>query len=200
MAVNDVAHAKQRYQMKEIVVVDIETSGFQHQGGLIVEVGMVSLNLQTGFITNEFSEIVKENGFGEKHARDPYGWIFKNSDLQYEDVLRADNLIEIITKIQTVFDKYPNGATAFNKQFDFGFFKSRGLRIKELPCIMLSAAPVVGLPPNPGYFDPKWPKVQEAWDFFFPRSDYIETHRALDDARHEALIAYELYKLGKFRV
>ncbi len=186
--------------MKEIVVVDIETSGFQHQGGLIVEVGIVSLDLQTGHISNEFSEIVQENGFGEKHARDPYGWIFKNSDLQYEDVVRASNLLKMISKIQNIFDKYPYGATAYNKQFDFGFLNSRGLRIKELPCIMLSAAPVVGLPPNPGYRDPKWPKVQEAWDFFFPRSDYIEAHRALDDARHEALIAYELYKLGKFRI
>ncbi len=186
--------------MKEILVVDIETSGFQHQGGLIVEIGIVSLNLNTGLISNEFSEIVKENGFGEKHIRDPYGWIFKNSDLKYEDVLKANNLLEIHSKIQAVFDKYPCGATAFNKQFDFGFLKSRGLRIKELPCIMLSAAPVVGLPPNPGYRDPKWPKVQEAWDFFFSKSDYIEAHRALDDARHEALIAYELYKLGQFRI
>jgi DNA polymerase-3 subunit epsilon len=186
--------------MKEIVIVDIETSGFQNQGGLIVEVGIVSLNVNTGLISNEFNEIVKENGFGEKHTKDPYGWIFKNSDLQYTDVLKAIELIEIIPKIQEVFDKYPCGATAFNKQFDFGFLKSRGLRIRELPCIMLSAAPVVDLPPNPGYRNPKWPKVQEAWDFFFPRSDYIEAHRALDDARHEALIAYELYKLGKFRV
>ena len=186
--------------MKEIVVVDIETSGFQHQGELIVEVGIVSLNLQTGHISNEFSEIVKESGFGEKHANHPHGWIFENSDLQYTDVLKATEFMKIIPKIQTIFDKYSCGATAFNTQFDFGFLKSRGLRIKELPCIMLSAAAVVGLPPNPGYRDPKWPKVQEAWDFFFPRSDYIEAHRALDDARHEALIAYELYKLGKFRV
>lgn len=85
--------------MKEIVIVDIETSGFQHQGGLIVEVGIVSLNLQTGQISNEFSEIIQENGFGEKHTRNPYGWIFKNSDLQYADVLRAGNLLELIPKI-----------------------------------------------------------------------------------------------------
>ena len=64
---------------------------------------------------------------------------------------------------------------------------------------MLSAAPVVGLPPNPGYFDPKWSKVLQAWDFFSPRSTYIEKLRALDDARHEALIAYELHKLGRLR-
>lgn len=186
--------------MEEIVVVDIETSGFQPQGGLIVEVGMVSLNLGTGGITDEFNEIVQENGFGEKHARDPFGWIFKNSDLRYEEVLRAGNLLELIHDIQSIFDKYPYGATAYNKQFDFGFLKSRGLRIRELPCIMLSATPVVDLPPNPGYRDPKWPKVQEAWDFFFPDSDYVEAHRALDDARHEAMIAYELYKLGNLRV
>jgi len=65
---------------------------------------------------------------------------------------------------------------------------------------MFSAVPIVGLPPNPGYRDPKWPKVQEAWDLFFADSAYIEAHRALDDARHEALIAYEHYKQGKFRV
>ena len=109
--------------MKEIAIMDIETSGFQRQGGLIVEVGIVSLNLQTGQISHEFSEIVQENGFGEKHTRDPYGWIFKNSDLQYADVLRAGNLLELIPKIQFVFDKYPYGATAFKKQFDFGFLK-----------------------------------------------------------------------------
>jgi DNA polymerase III epsilon subunit-like protein len=37
--------------MKEIAIVDIETSGFQHQGGLIVEIGIVGLNLETGVVT-----------------------------------------------------------------------------------------------------------------------------------------------------
>jgi DNA polymerase-3 subunit epsilon len=54
------------------------------------------------------------------------------------------------------------------------------------------------LPPNPGFRDAKWPKVEEAWEYFFPDIKYIEAHRALDDAQHEALIAHELYKLGKF--
>ena len=49
--------------MKEIVVVDIETSGFQPKGGLIVEVGIVSLNLGTRIITDQFNEIVQEDGF-----------------------------------------------------------------------------------------------------------------------------------------
>ncbi len=49
--------------MKEIAVVDIETSGFQNQGGLIVEIGIVGLDLDTGNIINEFNSIVKEDGF-----------------------------------------------------------------------------------------------------------------------------------------
>jgi DNA polymerase-3 subunit epsilon len=72
----------------------------------------------------------------------------------------------MLPEIQGIFNKYTLGATAFNKKFDFGFLKSRGLRIKELPCIMLTVAPVVNLPPNPGFRDAKWPKVEEA--FFKP--------------------------------
>ena len=186
--------------MKEIAIVDIETSGFQKQGGLIVEIGIVGLNLETGNITNEFESIVKENGFSERHTKHPFGWVFQNSNLNYKDVLLANDFSIIIPEIQSILNKYSLGATAFNKKFDFGFLKSRGLRIKELPCIMVSAAPVVDLPPNPGFSDAKWPKVEEAWDYFFPNIAYEEAHRALDDARHEALIAYELYKIGSFRV
>jgi DNA polymerase-3 subunit epsilon len=187
-------------KLKEIAIVDIETSGFQNQGGLIVEIGIVSLDLDTGNITNEFDSIVKENDFNERHSRNPFGWVFQNSDLNFEDVLVANSLTELLPAIQKIFDKFPLGATAFNKQFDFGFLKSRGLKIRELPCIMLSATPVVDLPSNYGYNTPKWPKVEEAWEYFFPNTDYIEAHRALDDARHEALIAYELYKLGEFEI
>jgi hypothetical protein len=65
---------------------------------------------------------------------------------------------------------------------------------------MLSVTPVVNLPPNFGYSTPKWPKVEEAWEYLFPQVEYKEKHRALDDAKHEALIVYELYKLGKYEV
>ena len=185
--------------MNKIAVVDIETSGFLNQGGLIVEVGIVGLDLDTGEVFPEFNSIVKEKGFGPKHARNPYGWVFQNSDLEYEDVDNAIALDEVKAEIQAVFDKYPKGATAFNKAFDFSFLQSRGIIINELPCAMLSATPVVNLPPNRGFKTPKWPKVEEAWNFFFGKdTGYIEAHRAMDDAKHEALIVYELYKRGAF--
>ncbi len=182
----------------KIAVVDIETTGFLNQGGLIVEIGIVGLDLQSGEITEEFDEIVNESGFSKKHTMNPYGWVFKNSDLQYEDVLAARSLEVILPDIQQVLDKYKVGATAYNKQFDFGFLTSKGLVIKELPCIMLSSTQIVNLPPNPGFTTPKWPKVEEAWEYFFPEVEYIEAHRALDDAKHEALIVLELFNRGKF--
>jgi len=40
---------------------------------------------------------------------------------------------EVFSKVQEVLDQYPLGCTAFNKKFDFGFLKDRGLKIKELP-------------------------------------------------------------------
>lgn len=112
--------------MKEIAIVDIETSGFQKQNGLIVEIGIVGLNLETGTVTNEFDSIVKEDGFDERHFKHPYGWVFQNSDLKYDDVLSANSLASVLPEIQNILDKYPLGATAYNKAFDFGFLRSRG--------------------------------------------------------------------------
>jgi DNA polymerase-3 subunit epsilon len=171
----------ERVKMKEIAIIDIETSGFQNQGGLIVEIGIVGLNLETGIVTNEFDSIAKEDGFNEKHSKHPYGWVFQNSDLRYDDVLSANNLTDMLPEIQNVLNKYSLGATAYNKAFDFGFLRSRGLQIKELDCIMLSVTPVVNLPPNFGYSTPKWPKVEEAWEYLFPQVEYKEKHRALDE-------------------
>ena len=91
--------------MKEIAIVDIETSGFQDKGGLIVEIGIVGLNLETGVVTDEFDSIVKEDGFDEGHSNHPYGWVFQNSDLRYGDVLIANNLTDMLPEIQNVLNK-----------------------------------------------------------------------------------------------
>lgn len=53
------------------------------------------------------------------------------------------------------------------------------------------------LPGNRGF---KWPKVPEAYEFFFGKTGYIESHRGADDAFHEADIVYELFKRGVFKI
>jgi len=184
---------------KLIGIVDIETTGFFDKGGLIVEIGIVSLDIDTGEVLPVFSSVVKEEGFSERHLAEPYGWIFQNSDLTYDEVINSPNLEDLLPQIQEICDSFEYGLTAFNKKFDFTYLKDRGLSFKELSCIMLRATPIVNLPPNFGYTEPKWPTVEEAWAYFFPDRPYEEKHRALDDALHEAEIAYQIIQKDKAR-
>jgi DNA polymerase-3 subunit epsilon len=183
--------------MNKILVVDIETTGFLNQGGKIVEIGMVLLDLENGEVHTVYESLVKEEGFDITHTQGKLGWIFNNSDLSYGEVDQAPTMESQRVAIQELFNQY--GATAYNKSFDFDFLRSRGFKINDLPCPMLLATPICKLPSPNGYSSYKWPKVEEAWHHFFGNTDYIEAHRGLDDALHEAKIVYELYKLGEFK-
>lgn len=182
----------------KIAVVDIETTGFLNQGGLIVEVAIAELDTDNGNTALVFESVVREKAFRITHTRHPFGWIFQHSDLTPADVFAAPLFEDVRPVMQSVLDGYPAGATAFNKDFDFPFLRSRGLVIRDLPCIMKTACPVLNLPSKKGYSTPKWPNVQEAWDFFFRHSGYHEAHRAADDALHEAMILYQLIKLDAY--
>ncbi|MBU0764658.1 MAG: 3'-5' exonuclease [Bacteroidetes bacterium] len=184
--------------MSKIGILDIETTGFLNQGGLIVEIGIVTLDLNSGEISPVFESLVKEPGFGPSHKNAPLGWIFRNSDLDYNNVLKAPALYSLKNHLQEILDCFSTGITAYNNQFDFGFLRDRGFRLKSLPCPMKIATPVINLPPAPGRFTPKWPSVQEAWNFLFGSTGYKEAHRALDDAIHEAQIVFELHRRGLF--
>lgn len=174
----------------KIAVIDLETTGFLPKG-LIVEVGITELDLETGETKLIYNELVKEEGFNESHKN---SWIFQNTDLKFEDVLKANPLDK--ETIQNILNQYKT--SAFNKKFDFAFLRARDFEINELPCIMYSASNTVGAKNKNG--GKKAPNVQEAWDYFFPDSDYKELHRGGDDSVHEAMIAYELYKRGAFQV
>ena len=181
---------------KNILVLDIETTGFLNQGGKIVEIGIVKLDLDTGNIVPIYNSLIKEQGLDASHTRGNFGWIFKNSDLNFEDVLEARSLESQKEEIQDILDSYR--VTAYNKAFDFGFLKDRGFHIKELDCPMLLSTPIVKLPAAYGRKGFKWPKVEEAWHYFFGDTGYDEAHRGLDDAAHEAKIVYKLYQMGEF--
>jgi len=184
-------------QLPTIGIVDLETTGFLNQKGLIVEIGLVSLNLNNGEIKKEFESLVQEPGFSEVHARDPYGWIFQNSSLTFQEVETAPTMKSLFDQVQAVFAKL-EGITAYNAAFDLPFLRSRSFSFTPLPCPMIAATPLVNLPPVGRNKEPKWPTVQETWDFLFGDTGYVEQHRAVDDALHEAKIVYELYKRGAY--
>ncbi len=176
----------------EIAVIDIEASGFIPTKDVILEVGIALLDLKNGNIKEIYNELVREARFNES-LHD--SWIFNNSDMRVEDILKAKPLD--LVSLQKIFNKYQ--ATAFNKGFDLGFLRDRGLIINDLPCPMLLATNDCKLPGRFGNY--KWPSVQEAWNFYFGRNTkYIETHRGLDDAMHEAKIIYKQFQNGLFKV
>lgn len=186
--------------MKKILILDIETTGFQHQGGSIVEIGIVSLDLDTGDIEEVFNSLLREDILSQKHRKDPMGWIFKNSDLTVEAVRDAPNAFDVLAKAQEVINNYPLGCTAYNNKFDFGFLRDRGLQIKGLPCPMILSTDVCQISAKNGRSGYKWPSVEEAFKFFYPDIEYKEKHRGLDDAKHEAMIVWELYRRGIFKI
>lgn len=182
----------------KILVLDIETTGFLNEGGSIVEIGAVELDLSTGDITEVYNSICREKMLTAKH-RD--AWIFKNSDLTVEAVRDAKSFEMVKFEFQQVIDKYPAGATAFNRSFDFNFLSSRGVKfLKALPCPMLLATDICKLPNKNGYSGYKWPKVEEAFAHFFPDVHYKEKHRGADDAFYEATIVHQLYLIGVFKI
>lgn len=182
----------------KILVLDIETTGFLNQGGSIVEIGIVELNLENGEIKEVFNSLLKEDILTARHRSKPFGWIFENSDLTVEELRNAPKSETVLKEVQEILNKYPLGCTAYNKQFDFGFLRNRGIKVKDLPCPMILSTDILKLPGRFGSY--KWPKVEEAYDFFFPVNDYSEKHRGLDDAKHEAEIVFELYKRGVFKI
>lgn len=183
--------------MNKILILDIETTGFQNQGGKIVEVGIVELCLETANRIILFDEVCHEQGITLEELEK--SWIIKNSDLTPQMVKYSGSLESKRKRIDKILQDYPLGATAFNNAFDFCFLESRGFAFpKKLPCPMKLATDICQLPsPRGGY---KWPKVEEAHLHFFGDVGYVEKHRGADDAFFEAEIVYELYKLGIFKI
>lgn len=183
--------------MKKIIIIDIETTGFIDSGGKIVEVGIVELDLENGNREIIFDKVTHEKGITKVEVEN--SWIVKNSDLTVEDVRFSKRLDLLKPEIQHIIDSYPVGATAFNRSFDFDFLEDRGFIFsKKLPCPMILSTDIIKLPGKFGKY--KWPKVEEAYDYFFKDNDYTEKHRGADDAMHEAEIVYELYKRGFFKI
>lgn len=184
--------------MSKILILDIETTGFLQQGGKIVEVGIVTLNLETGERQIIFDEVCHESGITLEEVEK--SWIVKNSDLTIEAIRNSQNLKKLQPQIQAILDLYPLGATAFNNAFDFGFMENRGFVFpKKLGCPMKLSTDICKIP-HPTFGGYKWPKVEEAHKFFFGDVGYIEKHRGADDAFYEAEIVLELYKRGVFKI
>ena len=189
----DLGEIAKKSMAQRVLVCDIETTGLDPLKDLIVEVGLVLIDLKTGAIEKCFDQVVREASFGDAHKK---AWVFANSDLKFGEVQSAPLLLSVKEEIQNYFNRFP--ATAYNKQFDFGFLRQRGIKIPyELDCPMQMATPILKIPHwKSGY---KYPSVEEAWRYYFPTIKYLEKHRAYDDAMHEAQIVRNMYQNNQWQ-
>jgi len=186
-----------------IGIIDLETTGFMPTGK-IVEIGIASLNINTGEIKEVFGSVCREPGLT---AKDRNAWIFQHSNLTVEEIRNAPLLSDLKEEILQHIGHF-NAVTAYNKAFDFDYLRDRGFAIfNEWPCPMLAAVDVCKIPfkerthNNEPITDNsaqryKWPSVEECWNHLFPDRPYTELHRGLDDAMREAEIIRELHRLG----
>ena len=164
-----------------ILVIDIETTGFEPELDHIVELGGVLLNTKNGRIKKLFNYLIKEPGFGERHRN---SWIFNNSNLKFDKVMKKGKSLEDLRfTLQNCFNRYT--VTSYNQMFDFGFLRERNFTFPNT-----THDPMILLTDKFG----KWPKVQEAIDSFSWK--IVEPHRALKDAKIEAKIIREMIKRG----
>lgn len=180
--------------MKEVLIIDIETTGFNHRKNSIVELALVSLDLDTGDTEVVFNRIMREEKTTFQEVNN--SWIIKNSTLTAEEVMVAHTFDFYKNEIQDIIDRFQLGCTAFNRDFDMRFVEFRGIRMGiKLRCPMRLSKDVLRIPSGRGY---KMTNVTEAYIYFTKDYDYIEKHRAASDAMDEAVIVYELYRLGVF--
>jgi DNA polymerase III subunit epsilon len=182
---------------KNILIVDIETSGFMPLGK-ILEIGAVSLNVETGEICQVFDSLCKPEGITVGEVM--HSWIVENGYIDPAELKTSRPLKQVCAEFQATIDAGKwIGCTAYNRQFDFGFLEREGLRLPTpLPCPMLLATDVCKLPAVGGRRGYKWPKVEEAWATLIG-TEYVEKHRGCDDAMHEAQIVWKLIEMGVYK-
>ena len=192
--------------IKEICVIDIETTGFSKEKDCILELGATSLNLDTGERKPLFNATFKEPHFTErleKHyaaEKEHHNiWIFDNSDMTVQEIMSSKDIEEYRPQIQAIFDKYQGRITAWNRPFDAGFLEYRGFNLgAQMSDPMRDSTDYFQLQSDKGGY--KWPKVTEAMQLLFPVIQYVEEHRGLSDSDDEALIIGELIKLGVYKI
>jgi len=181
---------------KKIAMIDIETTGLNPEHDIILEIGIIELNLETGEKKILFDSLVRERRFDKKYKD---AWVFKNSDMKFEDIEKAPLLSEFWFKLQEIFYKYD--IAAYNKAFDIGFLMRRGFIFPfTLPDPMMTAVNILKLSSLRRKGSYRWPNRGETWNYFFPKRKYFEKNRAADDAMHETEILFEMYKQGLYDI
>ncbi|MHA1146900.1 MAG: 3'-5' exonuclease [Promethearchaeota archaeon] len=114
-----------------MIILDLETTGLDKNNNLIVEIGIVELDVVTRKKEIIFNSPIREDGLETQDLT----LLLKHSNLDYEDLQNAHPLEKYRNMLQFIFKTYP--IIAYNSNFDFGFLEARSFSLpKKLIDIM----------------------------------------------------------------
>ena len=179
------------YLTDRVIVIDIETTGFDSSVDKIIEIGIIEVNLKTKERKVLFNSPIYEEGV-DLHKNSEF---FKMSSLDYSNITNYPSLEFLENTLQFIFDNVR--ITSFNMNFDLGFLGSRGFLFpKKLQDLMTHTRKI--MPKGKKY------NFEYAYRFLFNSSknkrgnylsdpNYIQQHHAIDDAIYEAELLDFLY-------
>ena len=187
--------------MTNIYVIDTETSTTQwfdgEPNGHIVEIGIAKVNTRMQTVIPYFQATILDSD------ADPDAWVFRNTDLTYEDVQNGTNPDVIARFLGDRLDGCE--VTSYNIAFDHKMID------RDMPFIndkvrwgqdlMIQAAKIPEIPRKHAGSD-AWPKAEDSYNHLCP-SDPCglgghEKHRAMADAVMEGHILLELFLKGLY--
>ena len=176
----DINKIKDYRDIKEYIVIDIETTHLEPSKGHIVEIGICCVNLETKRISRVLDTTICPPCEPDEY-RD--AWIFSNSDLSIEKVLLSQSIEDIRDFLQDILDMFP--VTCYNTAFDLEYLRHYGFTIKlELPCLKKTIADKK--------FNGRWQKFENVFNQFC-KNDYKEAHRGYRDAFDESLFSLWMF-------
>jgi len=167
----------------EIGIIDLNKNKWDLDNCMICDIGIAKLDTITGSISKVFDKICQE-----KQGCSPDSWVFKNTDLSYDDVIDSDYLSSQKATLQQILDEGGH-VTSWGHDFDLARLEHRGFKIPNKfwdPLITLTKYMKIE-----GPYGYKWPKVEEAYLHFNPGQICPQNHRAMNDAVIEAEIIYQ---------
>jgi len=178
---------------KTLFVLDLETTGFDPVFDRILEITIYELDTENYKYKLVYNTVIKQD-ICQKFIQDC--WVVQQGYITLEEIDHGRDQSKVKSDVLQLLEKQQ--VTSFNTAFDIPFIKKQ-LQVKDfiVPfCLMQDSTGIVQLPSYNNYSEWKWPKLQEAYGYFYNESKE-EKHRSDYDTELAVQIAIALLKYKK---
>jgi len=175
-------------QTNIIYVLDLETTGLDYLYDRILEVAIYELNLENYSYKKVYDKVIKQD-ITQHFIQNC--WVVQQNYITLDEIDHGIYQETAIREVKRILQD--QDWTSFNVKFDGKFLIHQFKITLKQPrvCLMKNTTDIVRIP---GHYDEfKWPKLQEAYYYFF-NEQMPEKHRAGPDTQLAVEIAIALHK------